>query len=167
MAAIAPSSKALARAVADLVKDVKGPVLEIGAGNGALTAALIQPGRLLVAIERDRGLAAVVAKQYPSVRVAVCDARSAPCVLRDMKIDPVDAVVSGLGLKAMNAEELDRITWAASQCLKPGGRWIQFSYSPSSPVPIHLQEKYGLIETRVGRVLNNLPPAYLFSYSKA
>lgn len=166
MSAIAPSGKALARAVAQQVHDVPGPILEIGAGNGALTAALVRPGRTLVAIERDRGLARVVAREHPAVQVAVCDARSAPFVLRDIGIHQVQAVVSGLGLKAMRTEELEHITWAVSQCLGQGGRWIQFSYSASSPVPRRLQQKHGLVETRLGRVLSNLPPAYLFSYTK-
>lgn len=167
MSAIAPSGKALARAVGDLVSDVQGPILEVGAGNGALTGALIKPGRPLIAIEHDRRLAGVVARRHPGIQVAVCDARLAPFVLRDMEVFQVEAIVSGLGLKTMAGHDLENIAWAMDKCLLPGGRWIQFSYSASSPLPGALQEKYGLAEARLGRVMQNLPPAYLFSYTKS
>jgi 23S rRNA (adenine-N6)-dimethyltransferase len=56
-------------------------VVEIGAGNGALTAALAGRARVIVAIELDPRLAARLRSRFsadPSVRVVEGDARSMP-----------------------------------------------------------------------------------------
>src|SRR3954469_4725431 len=60
MGALLPSSRALARAMAAEVDiDKPGMIVELGAGTGVMTHALLQagvPGSRLVVLERDRKL---------------------------------------------------------------------------------------------------------------
>jgi 16S rRNA (adenine1518-N6/adenine1519-N6)-dimethyltransferase len=51
-------------------------VVEIGAGLGALTRALLDTGARVTAIEVDEGLAGVLAEVVPDATVVVADARS-------------------------------------------------------------------------------------------
>ncbi|MGL5909595.1 MAG: 23S ribosomal RNA methyltransferase Erm, partial [Phycicoccus sp.] len=53
-------------AVVDLVRATAGPILEIGAGSGALTDRLVRLGRPLTVVEIDRRLAAGLAARYGS-----------------------------------------------------------------------------------------------------
>jgi 16S rRNA (adenine1518-N6/adenine1519-N6)-dimethyltransferase len=66
----------LARAIADLL--APGPrdlVVEIGAGEGALTAALAGRAGRLTALEIDPGLVAKLRSRFPEVEVLEADAR--------------------------------------------------------------------------------------------
>ena len=78
VAAITPSSPALARAIDQQVDPaVPGPVLELGPGTGVVTEALIEHGiapERIVAIEYDPDFAHMVAERCPGVRVVRGDA---------------------------------------------------------------------------------------------
>ena len=67
-----------ARRIADLVAATRGSVLEIGAGDGALTVPLARLGRDLVAIELDARRATALARRLPGVRVEHADALGFP-----------------------------------------------------------------------------------------
>ncbi|MDR6198746.1 23S rRNA (adenine-N6)-dimethyltransferase [Microbacterium sp. SORGH_AS428] len=56
-----------------LVAASDGPILEIGAGGGALTARLARLGRPLTAIDIDERRVAALRRSYPSVRVERAD----------------------------------------------------------------------------------------------
>src|ERR1700712_1741918 len=76
--AIAPSSKALARAMAAQIDaGATGPVLELGPGTGVATGALIARGvapERITAIEYDADFAQLVAQRFPRVKVLNGDA---------------------------------------------------------------------------------------------
>ncbi|WP_182348211.1 23S ribosomal RNA methyltransferase Erm [Tomitella gaofuii] len=60
--------------IVGLVDDTSGPILEIGAGDGALTRPLSRLGRSLTAVEIDEHRAARLARRLPKVRVENADA---------------------------------------------------------------------------------------------
>lgn len=66
-----------------LVRRTQGPILEIGAGDGALTRRLAATGRRVTAIDIDEHRARGLARSLPSVSVRHADA------LRHPLIDPV------------------------------------------------------------------------------
>src|SRR5437773_10872977 len=76
--AIAPSSPALAKAIAAQVDPSRaGPVLELGPGTGIVTEALIERGvdeERIVAVEYDREFTEVVTKKFPRARILRGDA---------------------------------------------------------------------------------------------
>ncbi|UOQ57887.1 23S ribosomal RNA methyltransferase Erm [Leucobacter allii] len=61
-----------------LVAETRGPILELGAGDGALTGPLARLGRPLTAIELDEHRAARLRRAYPRVEVAQGDALRVP-----------------------------------------------------------------------------------------
>ena len=78
MGAVMPSSKLLARTMAQYVDvDSKGPVIELGPGTGAITNALIEHGvdqKRLVLVEYNPGFCALLRDRYPQARVVQGDA---------------------------------------------------------------------------------------------
>ncbi|MGC5614572.1 23S ribosomal RNA methyltransferase Erm [Georgenia sp. Z1491] len=60
--------------IADLVADTDGPILELGAGDGALTRALARLGRPLTAVEIDEHRVRRLRRSVPGVRVEHADA---------------------------------------------------------------------------------------------
>lgn len=67
--------RAILERIADALEAPRdAPVLEIGPGQGALTAVLADRGFRVTAIEKDTGLAELVASRLPAVRVVPGDA---------------------------------------------------------------------------------------------
>ena len=64
--------------IVDLVRRTDGAILEIGAGDGALTKPLAQLGRRLTAIELDEHRARRLARELPDVAVKHADALAHP-----------------------------------------------------------------------------------------
>ena len=80
--------------------------------------------------------------------------------------DEVKAVVSGLPLLSMDLETQRRIVGAAFDRLRPGGRFIQFTYGLAPPVRKAVRDEMSLAWTRSGRVWGNLPPATSWSFRR-
>jgi phosphatidylethanolamine/phosphatidyl-N-methylethanolamine N-methyltransferase len=78
MGAVMPSSKLLARTMAEYVDvDSDGPVVELGPGTGAITNALIEHGvdqKRLVLVEYNPGFCALLRDRYPQAKVVQGDA---------------------------------------------------------------------------------------------
>ncbi|WP_214467552.1 23S ribosomal RNA methyltransferase Erm [Microbacterium flavescens] len=66
------------RSIVDLVAATGGPILEIGAGDGALTAPLAGLGRDLTAIDIDEQRIRLLRQRLPNVRVEHADALGHP-----------------------------------------------------------------------------------------
>ncbi|MFD4959080.1 23S ribosomal RNA methyltransferase Erm [Microbacterium sp. NPDC058389] len=64
--------------IVDLVANTRGPILEIGAGDGALTAPLARLGRDLVAIDLDEHRVRALRRRLPHVGIEHADALRHP-----------------------------------------------------------------------------------------
>jgi len=71
-------------------------------------------------------------------------------------------VASGLGLLTMPREGQRRLLEAAFAVLRPGGRFVQFTYAPASPVSKELRAELGVEARRASWSLLNLPPAFVY-----
>lgn len=165
VAAITPSSPALARAIAGQVDPgLTGPVLELGPGTGIVTEALIERGvapERITAIEYDPAFAHLVAARFPQVRVVRGDAFDfATLTGGDMQFA---AIVSGLPLLNHRVEERCLLIGTALAHLRTGGPFVQLSYGTRPPVPA----PDGATLTRAALVLMNLPPARVWVYRRA
>ena len=102
MGAVMPSSKLLARTMAQYVDvNSKGPVIELGPGTGAITNALIEHGvdqKRLVLVEYNPGFCALLRDRYPQAKVVQGDAYALRDSLDEVLDAPASAVVSGLPL---------------------------------------------------------------------
>lgn len=172
MSSITPSGRQLAGMMAAAVSPDAQAVIELGAGTGVITRALIKrgvkPERLLL-VEMDDVLHDLLRHAFPRAHVVCADARA----LRRLTARgstfgarPVDAVVSSLGLLAMPAPMQHDILAAAFEVLRPGGVFVQYTYGPSTPVAPEVSAALGLRARRQGRAWRNLPPARVYVYSR-
>ena len=171
-AAIAPSGAELVAAVLDELPDGTRRVIELGGGTGAITRALLAFGIAdpdLLVLEVNVALHAQLAHAFPRACVLSGDAAELPRLAREagyLDAGPADAVVSGLGLLAMEREAQSRILRAAFACLQPDGAFVQFTYGPMSPVGDELRAELGLVARHGAFVLRNVPPATVWVYRR-
>ena len=171
-ASVTPSSRHLAkRMVAELPPGCTR-VVELGAGTGVFTHALldagVKPEHLLV-VEINPHLATFLRQRFPGVAIACADARGLDSLVAEHGLGSgqnVDAVVSGLGMLSMPAELRVGIVRAALRVLAESGRFIQFTYGPASPLRRRERDALGVRARRGGFVLRNLPPATVYVYER-
>ncbi len=169
IASVSPSSLALARACAaaagldgaDMGTD---PVLELGAGTGAVTAGLIAAGvaqERLILLEREAELADVLRQQYPRARVIESDAGQIGWWLSHLGVARLQAVVSTLPIVWFPVNLQRAILAQSFRHLPADGRFVQVTNRPASPVP-HL--RFGYVGERFRWVWSNLPPSAVWRY---
>jgi len=162
--AIAPSSPALARAIArEINPALTGPVLELGPGTGVVTEALIESGiapERITAIEYDPDFAALVQKRFPKVRVVRGDAFDLTKTLGSG--EPFEGIVSGLPLLNHPVERRQALIKGALARLGPGATYVQFSYGTRPPI----EPPAGATVKRAAVIWLNLPPARVWVYRR-
>jgi phosphatidylethanolamine/phosphatidyl-N-methylethanolamine N-methyltransferase len=167
MGAVMPSSKLLARTMAQYVDvDSKGPVIELGPGTGAITNALLDHGvdqKRLVLVEYNPGFCALLRDRYPHARVVQGDAYALRDSLGDLLDAPASAVVSGLPLVTKPMLTRLKLIRDAFLALAPGAPFVQFTYSVAPPIPKSLP---GVSTEASERIWMNLPPARVWVYRK-
>jgi phosphatidylethanolamine/phosphatidyl-N-methylethanolamine N-methyltransferase len=166
MGSIVPSSPALGRRVAEAAARIAagGPVIELGAGTGAITRALLDggvaPSRLTV-IEIVPEMAEVLAATYPGIRVVAGDAWALSSLLGQDLAGRVGAVVCGIPLvllpRPRQAALIGEIEAAA-----PGRGFLHYSYCATSPLP---RAALGLSGQRLAWTPLNFPPASVWHYT--
>ena len=163
VAALAPSSHALAARMAAAVPEEPGNVIELGAGTGRITAALLGAGvpiGTMHCFEINLTFCDHLKQLYPGLNIY----RDRAEHLDQHGIRNVKAVVSGLPLLSMNEGTQRAIISAAFRQLRPGGRYIQFTYGAFPPICRAVREELSLGWTRSRRIWLNMPPAtsYVF-----
>lgn len=172
-AAVAPSSPELAAAMLSELPNGARRVIELGGGTGAITRALVErgyAGDALLVLELNEELHAHLHRQFPNELLVLGDAVELPRLASAagfLDAGPADAVISGLGLLAMDRELVINILRSAFACLRPDGRFIQFTYGPVSPVSDAVLDALGLRMRRGDFVLRNVPPATVYVYERA
>lgn len=157
VSAIAPSAPGLATLMTAGVSPGNGLVMELGAGTGTLTRALLAKG----VVESNPRFAALLRKQYAQSRIVEGDASKLPTLLHDVPRQ-IATVVSGLPLRSMPRRVIHNILDGAFRHLRPDGSFYQFTYGFKCPVPADTLQHLGLRAERVGRVILNAPPATVY-----
>lgn len=161
--ALAPSSRSLCAEMAAGLDPGGGPVIELGAGTGNITQALLDRGLApgnLHAIEMNPDFCDRLRNRFPGVNVHAMSAAD----VGTLPVDDVQAVVSGLPLLSMPVDLQRDILGGSFERLKPGGTFVQFTYGPKPPVARAVGEELGLEWRRSARVLWNLPPARVYRF---
>ena len=165
--AVMPSGRVLARTMAQYVDvDSEGPVIELGAGTGAITNALIAHGidqTRLVLVEYNPGFCALLRDRYPQATVVQGDAYALRDSLWDVLSAPASAVVSGLPLVTRPMLTRLKLIRDAFAAMAPGSPFVQFTYSVAPPIPRSLP---GVSTEASERIWMNLPPARVWVYRK-
>ena len=169
--AVVPSGRALARAMAAHIDlEAPGAVVELGGGTGSITKAILRAGVApedLIVVEREAKLCRVIEARFPGVRVLCADARRLDELLAEAGVTRVKAVVSGLPLLAMDQDDCREVLGAAFSALDAEGEFLQFTYSPASPVSQETRGLLGIVGKRAEWVLSNLPPAAVWRYRRS
>ncbi|MCA8239711.1 MULTISPECIES: class I SAM-dependent methyltransferase [Burkholderia] len=157
--ALCPSSRHLAREMADAVPGGDGLVVELGGGTGAVTAALLERGvapRRLIVVERSPAFVQHLRRRFPGISIVSGDARQLERLLPPGAT--VDAIVSCLPLRTLPREDVAAILGQCQRALSADGVMIQFTYDLRPPGRHPLGDP-GFVACDSRIVWANLPPA--------
>jgi phosphatidylethanolamine/phosphatidyl-N-methylethanolamine N-methyltransferase len=173
MGAVVPSGPLLARAMAETtlasLEDRTGHVIELGAGTGEVTKALLAAGiapQRLALVERDPELAGFLRRNFPGPRIIEGDAAHLPGLLVANGVERVAAVVSSLPLLSLPPEVVNDIVSGVFETLPTGAALVQFTYGPKAPVPFAQRDRLRLRSVRGQRIWRNVPPAVVWTFRK-
>lgn len=161
-----PSSKNLASSICSFV-NIPEPdeyVIELGAGTGRLTSALLERGipcSQLIILEMQPSLAKFLRKTFPLVTVIEGNATDLLSLLPEKTIGNIKTIVSGIPMVNLRFHEQQQIIIAIKNVMKTNGALLQFTYRPGSPLP---SNKLALNQRYLGHVLLNMPPAAIWEY---
>ena len=164
VAAIVPSSRALAQMITAEITAASAPVIELGPGTGVFTRQLLArgiPEERLALVEYGSAFVQLLVHRFPAARVVWMDAAqlSTVCLFGGER---AGAVVSGLPFLSMTPKQVMVILAEAFGYLRHDGAFYQFTYGLAGPVPRAVLDRLGLESVRVGRTLVNVPPAAVY-----
>lgn len=161
--AVVPSSRGLSRRMAEML-DLKsqGKIVELGAGTGAVTRALLDqglPADQLIVVEYLTEFVEFLKERFPGVTVIQGDAAQLGKILEEKtgtSLDEVRAIVSSLPLRSLDREKAEEITGEWKKLKSPDSRVVQFTYDLRSWKHPSLKD-FRCLRTRFA--LWNIPPA--------
>jgi phosphatidylethanolamine/phosphatidyl-N-methylethanolamine N-methyltransferase len=164
MGSVVPSSPALCDRLVRLARPMPGRiVLELGAGTGMISQALLAAGLApehLIVVEIDPGLVAHLRRTLPGSCVIAGDARRLPELLPERFLGRIGSVICGIPLVLLPRVEQKQVIDAIS-AVAPGRGFRHFSYCMTSPLPA---AQHGLRVAREAWVPLNFPPASIWHY---
>ena len=165
LGSVTPSSRYLSRVIASYVDPrSEGPVVEIGAGTGPVTEALIKHGiaeRRLVLIEYSAEFCALLRRRFPAATVIQGDAYKLGERLEGVLKEPAAAIICGLPLFTKPEAMRLALLAEAFRHMKPQAPFIQFTYAVVSPMPL----KNAFFTWKASpRIWRNVPPARVWVY---
>lgn len=166
--AVIPTSIHTARRMASVVNPTSGlPVLELGAGTGVITKAILERGvepRRLVSVEYSRNFYDGLVQRFPRVDFRLGDAFQLDQVLSDRRGEQFDCVVSAVPMLSFPMETRVALLEDLLARIPVGQPVIQITYGPLSPV-IRMPDRYVL--SHYDFVVRNIPPAQLWTYRRS
>jgi phosphatidylethanolamine/phosphatidyl-N-methylethanolamine N-methyltransferase len=159
MGAVTPSSYHLAHEMAshcDITRP--GIIVELGAGTGVVTSALLQSGisyERLVVVEYSPALASKLRQHFPNVCVIEGNAGDLAMLLKD-ESRPICSIVSSLPLRSLPPSLTEAVLEQITTLLPPQSKYIQFTYSFRKN---HYPALSGYRQIASKRIWRNLPPA--------
>lgn len=166
--AIAPSSFGLAKLMAaSLEIDPHRFTLELGPGTGAITQALLDaglPAKKLIAIEHSGHFVRQLAARFSGAEFVQGDVFEIKSLMAHRRLaGGIGGTISGLPLLTLPVANRQGLYEDVFDLMEPGAPLVQFTYRPAPPVPTDGTS----FETRcAGRVLRNLPPAWVWCYHR-
>jgi phosphatidylethanolamine/phosphatidyl-N-methylethanolamine N-methyltransferase len=164
MGSIIPSSPALCRRIAAAVE--RGPeehVLELGAGTGVVSAALLAagvPAQKLTVVEIVPEMATFLRAALPGVNVVCGDAFDLKNALPGHLHGRIGTAICGIPLVLLPLERQQAFVDAV-ESVAPGKGFLLYSYCVTSPLP---HAKLGMAAKRLAWTPLNFPPASVWRY---
>lgn len=168
VAAVAPSSEALANLITSGIDGATGQILELGPGTGSFTAKLIAHGvreEDLTLVELNRNFGDLLKRRFPRATLLRQDAASPPSAT-GKEFCRFDAAICGLGLRNMSHPQIEAILTAVFSQLRSGAPFFLFTYGFRCSVPDEILSKLNLAARRTGTTFRNIPPATVYHLSE-
>lgn len=163
--ALAPSGKSLAKLMAKGV-GAGSRVVELGAGTGTVTAALlangVAPGDLHL-VERDPQFVKILKRRFPRCHVVAADALELD---RPLDTAAFDFVISGLPLLCFSPDKRYRLLQQGLKLLKPHGQLHQFTYAGRCPIDRDARAHLRVESVLLGIAALNFPPAFVYRFTR-
>lgn len=144
----------------------KLPVLELGAGTGVITAAILErgiPPEQLVSIEYAKHFHDGLIRRFPAVDVRLGDAFHLDGVLAERRAEQFDCVISAIPMLSFPMERRINLLEDLLARVPTGRPVMQITYGPLSPVA-KMPGRY--VVSHYDFVIRNIPPAQLWIYKK-
>jgi phosphatidylethanolamine/phosphatidyl-N-methylethanolamine N-methyltransferase len=165
--AFAPSGRLLARRMAAGL-DERARVIELGAGTGTVTQALLDAGvrpENLFLLERDQHFLEILARRFPGCPLIAGDALHLAEHFAD-SLGSFDYVISGLPLLLFTPAQRRHVIRQVFEVLKPSGVLHQFTYGGRCPLDRELRNELGIEPALIGFAALNLPPAFVYRFAR-
>jgi phospholipid N-methyltransferase len=144
-------------------------VVELGPGTGAFTNEILKkrkPGAKVLSIEYDEKFCSVLRKKFGSEKdfhIIHGSAEDIDKYVNEYEIPHVDYIVSALPFLSLPKDMSKTVLRKSSDMLANGGKFVTIAYT---------KLQYGFIGSYFNKIdiireLRNVPPAYIFSCSKA
>jgi phospholipid N-methyltransferase len=156
--AVVPSSRFLANEMVSHIIHRDHTVLELGAGTGAITRALINNGispKNIVVIENSNELVKSLRKHFPTLNIIEGCATNVSSLLAE-ETPEINTIVSSLPLRSLPSAITQSILREIYAILPMGGRYIQYTYGLKQH-PYELDDRWEKVYSK--RIWLNLPPA--------
>ncbi|MCX7684630.1 MAG: methyltransferase domain-containing protein [Acetobacteraceae bacterium] len=167
MGSIIPSSRALCERVARNVERAPDEyVLELGAGTGVVSKALLDhgvPPEKLIVVEIVPDMAEHLRSVLPGVNVVCGDAFALKDTIPQEWQGRIGTAICGIPLVMLPFEQQKRFVDAV-ESVAPGKGFLLFTYCITSPLPYR---KLGLTAQRLEWTPLNFPPASVWRYRPA
>jgi phosphatidylethanolamine/phosphatidyl-N-methylethanolamine N-methyltransferase len=165
MGSIVPSSRALCERIAAAVRRAPDEyVLELGAGTGVVSRALIEhgvPAEKLVVVEIVPEMANHLRSALPGVNVICGDAFELSRAIPEAWVGRIGTSICGIPLVLLPIEQQRRFV-AAVESVAPGRGFLLYTYCITSPLPYR---ELALEAERVAWTPLNFPPASVWRYT--
>ncbi len=165
MGSVVPSSAALCQRIVRQVRRAPDEaVIELGAGTGVVSRALLAsgtPAERLFVVEIVPEMAAHLRRSLPGANVIEGDARRLPELIPAAWHGRIGSVVCGIPLVLLPFAEQRRFL-DAIEAVAPGRGFLHFSYCAISPLPAR---RHRLAARREAWTPLNFPPASVWRYT--
>lgn len=169
--AVAPSSKYLAGRVVEMARvEEASIVVEWGPGTGAITQCVLEKlpsDAQFFAMEISEDFVRTLAARFPQVVVHPDSAANTRKYLERIGAQSCDSIVSGLPWASFNDALQDQLLDTLLDVLRPGGRFVTYTYIMSPLMPAgqkfraKLKRRFSHFEV-TPMVWRNIPPAFVY-----
>lgn len=141
------------------------PVVEIGAGTGRLTRALlncgVQPQDLTV-VELDKEMCGFLRQTIPNIHIIEGDATHLSELVSPEICEKVCVVVSAIPLMYLKEPLRKSLIKAAFSVLRPQAKIVHVTYNPKSPLSFWKEVK----QSRAAAAWFNFPPGFVWQFQE-